>query len=52
MHYEIFQISARFKKTTEWVVRFILLLGYHLIDISFLLYKLSTLDVIIVFEIH
>ena len=46
------------KKTIEWVVRFILLLGYHLIHmgyhlihISFLQYKFSMLDVIIVFEI-
>ena len=48
-----FHINVRqgLKKTTEWVLRFILLLGYHLIHISFLQYELSLLDVIIVLEI-
>ena len=43
--------ATRFQKTTEWVDRFILLLGYHLIHISFLQYKFSILDVTVVFEI-
>ena len=48
-----FQINVRqnLKKTTEWVVRFILFLDYLPIHISFLQYKFSILDVIIVFEI-
>ena len=46
-----YQCATRLKKTTEWVVRFFLLLGYHLIHISFLQYKSSIFDVIIVFEI-
>ena len=46
-----YQCAARFKKTTELIIRFLGSLGYHLIHISFLKYKFSILDVIIVFEI-
>ena len=46
-----YQCATRFKKTTEGLVRLIVLLGYHLIHILFLQYKFSILNVIIVFEI-
>ena len=49
---KLINVRQGLKKTTEWVVKFILLLDYHLIHISFLQYKFSILDMIIVFEIY
>ena len=44
-------VQQGLKKTPEWAVRCIILLGYHHIHISFLRYKFLILDVIILFEI-